>query len=112
MRTPPWALAARTTPPRGRWKDIDVTVKTHRLRTAGAALLTLAATLVFAGVAQAAAPTITSFTPTSGSLGSSVTVTGTNFFAGVPLTQNTVKFGGSGGTAATVTAATTTTITV
>src|SRR5262249_47032471 len=65
-------VAARTNPPRGRWKDIDVTVKAQRLRTAGAALLTLAATLVFAGAAQAAAPTITSFSPTSGSLGSSV----------------------------------------
>jgi hypothetical protein len=94
-------------------RNSDVTVKTpNRLRNTGAALVALVASLVFAGVAQAAAPTITSFAPTSGSLGSSTTITGTNFLAGAPLTQNTVKFGGSGGTAATVTAATATTITV
>ena len=74
------------------------------------ALLALAAMLVFTGVAQAAVPTITSFAPTSGNLGSSVVVTGTNFIA-TPA-SNTVKFGGSGGTAATVTAATLTSLTV
>jgi len=89
-------------------RDIDVTVTRNRLRRTGTALLALVATLAFAGVAQAA-PTITSFTPTSGSLGASVTITGTGFLAGAPLTQNTVKFGGSGGTAATVTAAPSTT---
>ncbi len=59
-----------------------MTVRKIRVRKTGVALLALAATLVFAGVAQAAAPTITRFAPTSGSIGSSVTITGTNFIAG------------------------------
>ncbi|MDX6376961.1 MAG: hypothetical protein QOE98_1264, partial [Gaiellaceae bacterium] len=74
------------------------------------ALFALATALVFAGVAQAAPTTITSFSPASGNLGSSVVVTGTNFIA-TPA-SNTVKFGGASGTAATVTAATTTSLTV
>jgi hypothetical protein len=91
-------------------KGINVPVRKIRARKAGAALLALAATLVFSGVAQAAVPTITSFAPTSGNLGSSVVVTGTSFIA-TPA-SNTVKFGGSGGTAATVTAASLTSLTV
>jgi hypothetical protein len=87
-----------------------VKVKSNSVRNAGAALLALVATLVFAGAAQAAAPTITSFTPASGSIGASVTITGTNFIA-TPA-SNTVKFGGSGGTSATVTAASLTSLTV
>jgi len=54
-----------------------------------------------------AAPTITSFSPTSGLVGTSVTITGTNFSA-TPA-SNTVMFNG---TAATVSAATTTHLTV
>ena len=73
------------------------------------ALLALAAMLVFTGIAEAA-PTISSFAPTSGSIGASVTVTGTGFIATPGL--NTVRFGGVGGTAATVTAATTVSLTV
>ena len=87
-----------------------MTVRKIRATKAGVAFLALAAMLVFTGVAQAAPPTISSFAPTSGNLGSSVVVTGTNFIA-TPA-SNTVKFGGSGGTAATVTAATTTSLTV
>ena len=56
------------------------------------------------------APTISSFSPTNGDIGSSVTITGTNF--NTTAASNTVKFGGSGGTAATVTAATATSLTV
>ncbi|HEY9007368.1 MAG TPA: IPT/TIG domain-containing protein [Ohtaekwangia sp.] len=52
-------------------------------------------------------PTITSFTPTSGATGSTVTITGTNF--STVTTNNTVTFNG---TAATVTAATVTQLTV
>jgi hypothetical protein len=91
-------------------KGINVTVRKIRARRAGLALLALAATLVFSGVAEAAVPTITSLAPTSGNLGSSVVVTGTNFIA-TPA-SNTVKFGGSGGVSATVTAATLTSLTV
>lgn len=54
----------------------------------------------------AAPPTITSFTPTSGPAGTSVTITGTNFSA-TPA-NNTVSFNN---TVATVTASTTTSIT-
>ncbi len=51
-------------------------------------------------------PTITSFTPESGAVGTAVTITGTNF--STTATDNTVQFNG---TAATVTAATVTSIT-
>ena len=51
-------------------------------------------------------PTITNFTPTSGAIGATVTITGTNFSA--TATNNTVMFNG---TVATVTASTTTSIT-
>ncbi len=51
-------------------------------------------------------PTITSFTPESGAVGTEVTITGTNF--STTATDNTVQFNG---TAATVTAATATSIT-
>jgi hypothetical protein len=53
------------------------------------------------------APTISSFTPTSGLVGSSVTITGTNFDA--LTTNNTVAFNG---TTATVSSATTTSLVV
>lgn len=53
------------------------------------------------------APTITNFAPTSGAVGTAVTVTGTNF--STTLSNNTVKFNG---TLATVTAATATSISV
>jgi len=53
------------------------------------------------------APTITSFTPTNGTVGTTVTITGTNFSA--TAANNTVAFNG---TAANVTAATTTQLTV
>ena len=52
-------------------------------------------------------PTITGFTPTVGPVGTSVTITGTNF-DGSTLSNNVVKFNG---TAATVTASTSTSIT-
>jgi len=57
-------------------------------------------------VTVANTPTITSFTPTSGAIGTVVTITGTNFSA-TPA-NNTVQFNG---TSATVTASTTTSIT-
>jgi gliding motility-associated-like protein len=57
-------------------------------------------------VGAATLPTITSFTPTSGLVGTTVTVTGTNF-SSTPA-NNTVKFNG---TTATVTASTATSIT-
>src|SRR5262249_11294343 len=51
-----------------------------------------------------------SYSPTSADIGASVTITGTNF--NTTAASNTVKFGGSSGTAATVTAATATSLTV
>src|SRR5471030_1472542 len=56
---------------------------------------------------MAQAPTITSFTPASGPVGTSVTITGTNFNA--TAANNIVFFGA---TMATVTAASTTSLTV
>lgn len=56
---------------------------------------------------QAQEPTITSFLPASGPIGTSVTITGSNFRA--TASQNIVFFGA---TRATVTAATTTSLTV
>jgi mono/diheme cytochrome c family protein len=53
------------------------------------------------------APTITSFSPTTGVVGTTVTITGTNF--STTATNNTVKFNGI---PATVSAATTTSLTV
>src|SRR6187455_969933 len=55
----------------------------------------------------ATAPTLTGFSPTSGAIGTAVTLTGTNF--STTLLDNTVKFNG---TAATVSAATATSLTV
>jgi RHS repeat-associated protein len=46
---------------------------------------------------QAAAPTITSLSPTSGAVGATVTITGTNF--GSPQGSSTVKFNGTSATA-------------
>ncbi|MBS1683050.1 MAG: IPT/TIG domain-containing protein, partial [Bacteroidetes bacterium] len=57
-------------------------------------------------VGAALLPTITSFTPSSGLVGTTVTITGTNF--STTTTSNTVTFNG---TAAVVTASTTTSIT-
>jgi sugar lactone lactonase YvrE len=58
-------------------------------------------------IPPAAAPTLTGFSPTSGAIGTVVTLTGTNF--STILLDNIVKFNG---TAATVSAATTTSLTV
>src|SRR5688572_16853865 len=55
----------------------------------------------------ATAPTLTGFSPTSGSAGTVVTLTGTNF--STTILDNTVKFNG---TVATVSAATPTSLTV
>lgn len=79
------------------------------VRSARTVLLALSSFLVFAGAAQAAAPTITSFSPTTVTIGNSVTINGANYISGAA--NNTVKFGGSGGVTATVTAATATAIT-
>src|SRR5947199_330277 len=51
---------------------------------------------IFAGVAQAAAPTISSLSPSSGAVGASVTITGTNF--GSTQGNSTVKFNGTAAT--------------
>jgi len=67
-------------------------------------LLTFLVLSLSAGQARAAAPTITTLSPTSGAIGASVTITGTNF--STTPTSNTVTFNG---TAATVTSATATT---
>jgi hypothetical protein len=64
-------------------------------------------TLLSVGLAHAQVPTISSFSPTSGNIGTSVTITGTNFNA--TPTNNVVFFGA---TRATVTAATATSVTV
>src|ERR1700741_5362140 len=47
----------------------------------------------FSGVAQAAGPSITSLTPTSGAVGASVTIAGSNF--GSSQGSSTVKFNGT-----------------
>jgi hypothetical protein len=70
-------------------------------------LLTFLVLSLSAGQARAAAPTITTLSPTSGAIGASVTITGTNF--STTPTSNTVTFNG---TAATVTSATATTLAV
>src|SRR5471030_1692003 len=62
---------------------------------------------LLAARAMAQAPIITSFTPASGPVGTSVTITGTNF--NTTTTDNIVFFGA---TMATVTAASTTSLTV
>ena len=64
-------------------------------------------TLLSVGLAYAQVPTITSFSPKSGNIGTSVTITGNNFNA--TTNQNIVFFGA---TKATVTAASTTSLTV
>jgi len=48
---------------------------------------------IFAGVAQAAAPTISNLSPSSGAVGASVVITGTNF--GSSQGSSTVKFNGT-----------------
>ena len=63
--------------------------------------------LMVYGVWAAAVPTISSFTPTSGTVGTTVTITGTNF--NTTAANNVVFFGA---TKATVTAATATSLTV
>ena len=64
-------------------------------------------TLLSVGLAYAQVPTISSFSPASGNIGTTVTITGTNFNA--TPTNNVVFFGA---TRATVTAATATSVTV
>jgi IPT/TIG domain/Bacterial Ig-like domain (group 2)/Galactose oxidase, central domain len=59
-------------------------------------------TFIFGIRTQAAAPTITSLSVTSGAVGASVTITGTNF--GSPQGSGTVKFNGTTATATTWTA--------
>jgi hypothetical protein len=75
-----------------------ITVETAGADTASAADFT---------VATAAAPTITSFTPTAGPTGTSVTITGTNFCG-----TTAVKFNTTTATAVTVNSATSITATV
>ncbi|NOS57045.1 MAG: gliding motility-associated C-terminal domain-containing protein, partial [Cyclobacteriaceae bacterium] len=62
--------------------------------------------VIFRYAIGVSAPTITSFTPTSGAVGTTVTITGTNF--STTPASNTVQFNG---TTAVVTASTTTSIT-
>src|SRR5205085_851681 len=109
-RTPPTGLGLPALVAKHLAKGINVTIRKIRFRRAGVALLALAASLVFSGVEQAATPTITSFAPATGNIGGSITITGTDFHT-TPASSS-VKFGGSGGTAATVTAATATSLTV
>jgi RHS repeat-associated protein len=73
-----------------------------------ALILSLLFFFVSAGHALAASPTITSLSPTTGAVGATVTITGTNF--GSPQGTSTVKFNGT--TAATATNWSTTSITV
>ncbi|HEV8084500.1 MAG TPA: FG-GAP-like repeat-containing protein [Chitinophagaceae bacterium] len=68
---------------------------------------TLFAFILFVTIKVAAQPTITSFTPASGAVGTSITITGTNFNA--TAINNIVYFGA---VKATVTAGTTTSLTV
>ena len=51
-------------------------------------------------------PTITGFTPTSGPVGTTVTITGTNFYANGTAYPVAVSFGGTAATSVTVTSAT------
>ncbi len=76
------------------------------LRVAGIIVIASAILFGITGSAAAAAPTITSFTPTSGPVGTQVTITGTNF---VDVTGVTFK---NVGAAFTVTSSTTVTATV
>jgi|HubBroStandDraft_6_1064221.scaffolds.fasta_scaffold02149_4 RHS repeat-associated protein len=73
-----------------------------------ALILSLLFFFVSPGHALAASPTITSLSPTTGAVGATVTITGTNF--GSPQGTSTVKFNGT--TAATATNWSTTSITV
>lgn len=57
-------------------------------------------------VTVAAAPTITSFSPTSGETGTDVTITGTNFNENLYLSGNSVKFNGTQAAIKSVTATT------
>ena len=70
-------------------------------------LLSLLFTVVVSVVAFAQAPTITSFTPSQAAVGASVTISGSNFSG--TIANNIVRFGS---VTATVTAATTTQLTV
>ena len=78
-----------------------ITMKNSRL------VLPIVASLLFLSMAQAQAPTITSFTPTFGRVGTAVTITGTNF--SVTVANDLVSFGPVKGT---VTAASATSLTV
>jgi IPT/TIG domain/Bacterial Ig-like domain (group 3)/Glucodextranase, domain B len=74
------------------------------IRSGISVLILILAALVTTRTALAAAPTISSFSPTSGPVGTAVTITGTNF-SSTPA-NNSVKFNGTA--AATPTSATTT----
>lgn len=75
--------------------------------TTAATSLNAALPAAYAGTTSGSVPTVASFSPASGTVGASVTITGTNF--STTLANNTVKFNG---TTATVTAATATSLTV
>ena len=69
-------------------------------------LLAFVVVCVFSSRVAFAAPSITSLSPTSGAVGASITITGTNF--GSPQGSSTVKFNAT--TATTITSWTTTSI--
>jgi gliding motility-associated-like protein len=76
--------------------------------TNGVVFITTPSGTAFSSSSIKITPTITSFTPTSGVAGTTVTITGTNFLTGTP----TVTFGGTAVAAASVTINNNTTITV
>jgi IPT/TIG domain-containing protein len=79
-----------------------MTARKHRIATRAAltAAIAVVVSLLFAAPAFAAAPTITSFAPTSGVVGATVTITGTGFNDTSPVTA--VMFGATAATTFTV----------
>jgi hypothetical protein len=93
------------------WQLYKVQIKGHKFaiqNQKNMRLLSLLFTVVVSVVAFAQVPTITNVSPKSGNPGTSVTITGTNFVNG-STTNNVVYFGS---VKATVTAATSTSLTV